>query len=78
MELSSGVRDQLVRKVQNDLGGMIDRMNKVENTSKVKGAMEAAGMDTASINLVLEAINDMQDRVTSQTNEKLEKHAKVD
>ena len=88
MELNTGVREQLVRKgkfncqfffksfynfsVQNDLAAMIDRLNKVENTGKVKKVLESSGLDQESINTILEALNDMQDRITQQTNEKLE------
>lgn len=57
---------------------MIDRLNKVENTGKVKNVMKAAGLDDGIVDTILEAINEMQDRVTGQTNEKLEALAKID
>ena len=64
--------------VQNDLNAMVDRVNKIENTGKIKGALAAAGLDANSIAVILEAVNEMQDRVTSQTNDKLESHAKLE
>lgn len=78
VELNTGVREQLVKKVQNDLNAMVDRVNKIENTGKIKGALAAAGLDANSIAVILEAVNEMQDRVTSQTNDKLESHAKLE
>ena len=50
--------------MQNDLNAMIDRLNKVENTGKVKKVLESSGLDAESIGTILEALNDMQDRIT--------------
>ena len=79
MELATGVREQLVRKgklprfyliislhiVQNDVDSVHDRMNKLENSGKVKAAMAKAGMDPGMINTIMDALNDMQDRLLS-------------
>ena len=46
------------------MNSMIDRLNKVENTGKVKSVMKAAGLDDGIVDTILEAINEMQDRVT--------------
>ena len=40
-------------------------MNKLENTGKVKAAMAKAGMDPGMINTIMDALNDMQDRLLS-------------
>ena len=57
--------------VQNDLTEMIDRLNKVENASKVKAKLTGAGLDQDMIDTILEALNETQERITAQTNEKL-------
>lgn len=44
---------------------MMERVNKLENSGKVKVAMQKAGMDDGMINTILETINDMQDRVVA-------------
>ena len=54
---------------------MLDRLNRIENNNRVKAKLAAAGMDQGMIDVVLEALNDMQERVTSQTNDKLAKAA---
>ena len=50
----------------------IDRVNKLENAAKVKAKLQATGMDQGMIDVVLEALNETQDRISTQTAEKLE------
>lgn len=50
---------------------MIDRLNRVENASKVKAKLQSAGLDQGMIDTILEALNETQERITTQTNEKL-------
>lgn len=57
---------------------MMERVNKLENSGKVRVAMQKAGMDDGMINTILETINDMQDRVVAQTNDKLEQYSRVE
>lgn len=59
------------RVVQNEFTEVIDRLNKVENASKVKAKLQSAGLDQGMIDTILEALNETQERITAQTNEKL-------
>lgn len=44
--------------VQNEFTDVIDRLNKVENASKVKAKLQSAGLDQGMIDTILEALND--------------------
>lgn len=57
--------------MQNEFTEVIDRLNKVENASKVKAKLQSAGLDQGMIDTILEALNETQERITAQTNEKL-------
>ena len=53
---------------------MNDRLNKMENANSLKAAMSDSALADNSVDLILKAINDMQDKINADTDKKLENY----
>ena len=51
---------------------MNDRVNKFDNSSKVRSVLEGTELSDSSIELILSTLNEMQDKISNQVNIKLE------
>ena len=57
---------------------MFDRLNKIENTDKMKHTLQSVGLDDEKMDTILGAINELQDNLTEQFNKKLERYSHVE
>jgi len=55
----------------------MDKMNKIENGNKMKDALAGAAMADGSVDMILKAIEDMQDKVNSDMDDKLKNYTQL-
>ncbi len=60
-----------------DIDDLLARMSKAENQSSMAAALGDASMSDNSVDLILKAINDMQDKINKEVDEKLVDYVKV-
>ena len=60
-----------------DIDDLLARMSKAENQSSMAAALGDASMSDNSVDLILKAINDMQDKINKEVDEKLVNYVQV-
>ncbi len=60
-----------------DIDDLLARMSKSENQSSMAAALGDASMSDNSVDLILKAINDMQDKINKEVDEKLVNYVQV-
>ncbi len=60
-----------------DIDDLLARMSKSENQSSMAAALGDASMSDNSVDLILKAINDMQDKINKEVDEKLLNYVQV-
>ena len=56
---------------RSDIDEILDRLNKMDNNSKMRDVMSGGAMSDNSVDLILKAIDDMQSKIKSDFDEKL-------
>lgn len=59
---------------RDDIDSILDRLSKLENNNAMKDALAGAPMADNAVETILQAINDMQDKITADFDEKLKKY----
>ena len=72
VENKADVNEDLIRKARDDIDDLIAKMNKMDNNNKMKDAIAGSQMADDSVNLILKAIDDMQTKITSDMDDKLQ------
>jgi len=54
-----------------DITEIFEKLNKMENNNAMKDILGGSGMSNDSIDMILKAINDMQDKINNGIDEKL-------
>ena len=54
-----------------DITEIFERLNKMDNNSAMKDILGSSALSSDSIDMILKAINDMQDKINSGLDEKL-------
>ena len=60
-----------VQLARSDIDEILDRLNKMDNNSKMRDVMSGGAMSDNSVDLILKAIDDMQSKIKSDFDEKL-------
>ena len=68
----------LLNIVREQVDDMMDKVNKQENTARVRKVLENTELSDESIELILNSINELQERMTDQFNTKLESFVSMD
>ena len=58
-----------------DIDALLEKVNKMENNNTMANALAGASMAEDSVELILKAINDMQDKINAETDNKLKEYA---
>ena len=72
-----GATDNRFKEIVADLDNLNYRVNKMDNTSGLRKVLENTELSDESINLILAAIDDVQDKVNNQTQVKLEAYVSL-
>ena len=56
---------------------MIERLNKIDNSSSLRKVLEGTELSDSSIDLILSTLNEMQDKIVHQVNVKLEAYVSI-
>ena len=56
---------------------MVERVNKIDNTSSVRKVLEGTELSDSSIDLILTTLNEMQDKIVNQVSVKLEAYVSI-
>ena len=59
------------------MGEIIERVNKVDNTSSVRKVLEGTELSDSSIDLILTTLNEMQEKIVNQVSVKLEAYVSI-
>ena len=62
---------------RDEIGDLSDRIAKLENQGAMKAALADTSLADNSIDLILKAINDMQDKINAETDKKLENFVRL-
>ena len=66
--------NDFLKKAEVDINELIDRVNKMDNTSRVRKVLENTELSDESIELILGSINEVQDRLQEQFKTRLEQY----
>lgn len=58
-------------RAREDITEIFERLNKMDNNSAMKDILGSSALSGDSIDMILKAINDMQDKINSGLDEKL-------
>lgn len=56
---------------------MIERLNKIDNSSSLRKVLEGTELSDSSIDLILSTLNEMQDKIYNQVSVKLEAYVSI-
>ena len=56
---------------------MVERVNKIDNTSSMRKVLEGTELSDSSIDLILTTLNEMQDKIVNQVSIKLEAYVSI-
>ena len=59
------------------MGEIIERVNKIDNTSSVRKVLEGTELSDSSIDLILTTLNEMQEKIVNQVSVKLEAYVSI-
>ena len=59
---------------RDDINDILDRLNKMENNNAMKDALTGGDMGDNQVDAILKAINDMQDKINADIDEKLKNY----
>lgn len=59
---------------RDDINDILDRLNKMENNNTMKEALAGGAMADGAVDTILKAINDMQDKINADFDEKLKNY----
>ena len=63
--------------VQTTIDDLTNRVNKFENNSKVRSVLESTELSDASIDLIMNTLTEMQDKLDNQVSVKLEAYVSI-
>ena len=71
VENKTGTHDEQLRKARNDINELMSKLGKMENNNKMKDVIAGSNMADDSVNLILKAIDDMQEKIKGEVDDKL-------
>ena len=74
LENKSKASDATHKRARNDIDDLMDKVNKMENGNKMKDALMGGALGDDSVEMILKAINDMQDKISEDMEEKLKNY----
>ena len=63
--------------MQTTIDDLTNRVNKFENNSKVRSVLESTELSDASIDLIMNTLTEMQDKLDNQVSVKLEAYVSI-
>jgi len=74
LENKAETSDKLHGKAREDINEIFDRLNKMENNNHMKDIIGGGAMSDDSVDMILKAINDMQEKIKGEMDEKLKNY----
>lgn len=76
LENKTKTHDGLHKSERTDIDGLLASMAKLENNNTMAGALADSNMDKGSIDAILAALNDMQDKINADMAKRLDNFVK--